>query len=97
MSMENLELDKELLSGVISPKGFEKLLDAEIYGTASPMQWLESRLLTILTVLNSGSSVYFNTGKETGKLESRESFSIWCKKHFPDAYSCFIEAKDENG
>ena len=91
--MENLELDNELSSGVISPKGFEKLLDAEIYGTASPMQWLESRLLIIVTVLKSGASIYFNTGKETGKLESIEEFSIWCKKHFPDAYKCFVEGK----
>ena len=38
--MENLELDNELQSGVISPEGFRKLLEAEVYGTASPMQWL---------------------------------------------------------
>jgi hypothetical protein len=43
--MENLELDNELQSEVISPEGFRKLFEVEVYGTASPMQCLEKRLL----------------------------------------------------
>lgn len=93
--MENSALDNELQSGVISPEGFKKLLDAEIYGTATPMQWLEKRLLIISSVLTSGSSVYFNTGLETGKLDTQKSFAAWCKKHLPDSYKCFIEGKYE--
>jgi hypothetical protein len=91
--MNNLELDNELKSGVISPEGFRKLLDAEVYGTATPMQWLEKRLLIIVETLKSDASIYYNTGQETGKLDSIESFAKWCSKKLPDAYKCFIEGK----
>ncbi len=76
--MEISVLDEQLKSGVISPEGYKQLLDAEVYGTATPMQWLGKRLVIVQSAINSGVSISFNTGSETGKLETAESFNDWC-------------------
>lgn len=91
--METEDLDNELLSGAISPVIYKKLLEAEIYGTATPMQWLEKRLLVILSVINSGEMLSFDIGNESGQIQTLEGFKVWCKRHFPDAYSCFIAGR----
>ncbi|WP_026972710.1 hypothetical protein [Aliagarivorans marinus] len=94
--MQTEDLDNDLLSGVISQESYKKLLEAEVYGTATPMQWLEKRLLLILSAVNSGVVVSFDTGIESGQIETSEEFSVWCEKYFPDAYHSFIAGKHKH-
>lgn len=90
-----LDVDQELQSGRISVAGFKAMRDAEIYGTATPMQWLEKRLLMIDTVLSSGRSVTFDTGSAQGQLCNAEEFYSWCEQHLPVAFECFIRNKKD--
>jgi len=49
--LNNRELDSEIANGYVSIDSLKEFRDAEIYGTATPMQWLEKRL-RILEKLN---------------------------------------------
>ncbi len=86
--MHDLNVDKELKSGVISSEVYKNMLGAEIYGTATPMQWLIAKLVIIHNVIKSGNHVKFNTGNDSGVLDSEKKYFEWCEKNFPSAYNC---------
>ncbi len=88
--MVNFDLDTKLRMGNICETSFKQLEDAEIYGTAAPMQWLEKRLHLVAKVARSGRVISFDTGRTSGEFQGIEEFNNWCKKYFPDAYSCFF-------
>lgn len=84
-------LDAELSKGLVSEEGLKELLEAELYGTATPMHWLEKRLRVIEGAIESGRQVVVHhQGKQT-KLASRAQYESWCAQMLPDAYSCFVK------
>jgi hypothetical protein len=86
-------LDDELCQGLVSAEGLRKLIDAEIYGTATPMQWLEKRLHLIESVIQSGRPVTVDAGSQAITLGNWEQYAAWCAKTLPDAYSCFVKER----
>ena len=88
--MTAFDLDKKLRAGNVCADSFKQLEDAEIYGTATPMQWLEKRLRLIAKVARSEHVINFDTGRESGEFQGIEEFNNWCQKYFPDAYACFF-------
>lgn len=87
--MSEFNIDKELKSGVIDKEVYQQLLGAEIYGTATPMQWLIVQLLVIRDYIKSGKSVKYDTKYGSRILTSEEEFFEWIKKNFPNASVCF--------
>ena len=84
-------MDDELRKGIVSPESFKQLMDAEIYGAATTLGWLETRLKILTDVINSGYSVYYNTGRNNGQIKNMAMFNDWCNKYFPDVYTCFFK------
>jgi hypothetical protein len=91
--MDIIVLDHELASGKVSLEAFKALWEAECYGTATPMQWLEARLLILEHAAISGKSIKVTTPSSSFVLEGKEQFYVWCKASFRDAYACFFEKK----
>ena len=94
--MDIIVLDKELAAGKVSTEAFKALCDAECYGTATPMHWLEARLLVLEQAANSGIPIQVSTQYSSQVLESKEQYYEWCKSSFKDAYACFFEKKHFN-
>ena len=89
--MDMHALDEQLRQGLISQEGLKQLIDAEIYGTATPMQWLEKRLRAIQEVVASGRQVTVHAQNQRVVLANQAEFEAWCARTLPDAYSCFIK------
>lgn len=79
-------IDYELRKGIISIETYTALLNAEIYGTATPMQWLIARLAIIQSTVRSGVNVKFETGNEAGIIKTEKEYFEWCEKNFPSVY-----------
>ena len=86
--MNKSNIDKELESGVVNIEFYKKMLDAEVYGTATPMQWLISKLSIIKNLIKSGIAIKYDTGYESGILDDEKKFLDWCEKNFPTAHAC---------
>jgi hypothetical protein len=86
-ALDELPLDERLSStGLVGRDLFKQFLDAHIYGTVTPMQWLEGRLRVLRRRLEAGStiSVY---DREAGGLRSCASvtaFAAWVSQYLPD-------------
>jgi urease accessory protein UreE len=77
----------------MSRNTFQQLRDAEIYGTATPMQWLEKRLKVMEKTLKKGKEIGLETEEGIQVLRSQSDFYIWCQENFPDAYACFFQIR----
>lgn len=84
--MSDKNIDIELKNGIISADSYKDLLGAEIYGTATPMQWLIAKLSALKILIKSGMVIKFDAGDETGSINTEKEYFDWCEKHFPSAY-----------
>ena len=89
--MVEIELDKELKRGTVTLDALEQLYEAEVYGTATPMRWLEKRLKILENLLDAGNTVVIEKGNLT--IQSTGEFHEWCKNNLPDAYECFFQER----
>lgn len=89
MSIE--EFESEILAGVISENGLQRLQDAEVYGTATPMQWLGERLKILRSLVAAGSPIEIQNKMGKQLLTSEAQFFDWCKQALPDAFASFFE------
>lgn len=84
--MSENNIDFELKKGIVSIETYKTLLNAEFYGTATPMQWLIARLAIIQNMVKSGIYIEFETNYENGTIKSEKEYFEWCEKNFPSAY-----------
>jgi hypothetical protein len=88
-AMDTIALDRELATGKVSSDALKQLWDAECYGTATPMQWLEKRLKILENFAVSGKAIEVSAKSGPIKISNLEDFHEWCQSSFPDAYACF--------
>ncbi|WP_157050524.1 hypothetical protein [Herbaspirillum rhizosphaerae] len=91
--MSNSELDSEIANGYVSAASLKEFRDAEIYGTAAPMQWLEKRLRVLEKLITEGQSLKVYDGTTYMVIQEKSEFYRWSENVFPDASRCFSADK----
>src|SRR4051812_11361391 len=83
----------ELKAGKVSEEGFKQLWDAECYGQAAFMTFLEKCLRTLEEIVKEGRQleVYSTATHAMSILRTEPEFLDWCRQEFRDAYACFFD------
>ncbi|HHG3486971.1 TPA: hypothetical protein ACPVZC_003105 [Vibrio parahaemolyticus] len=83
-----MTIDEQIEQGVVNSDGFNQLIGAEVYGAATPLQWLSKRLNRIRTLIKGGMKFSYDTGFEAAEISTIDEFENWCRKYFPEGYQC---------
>lgn len=95
--MTNSKLDSEIENGYVSIASLKEFRGAEIYGTASPMQWLEKRLRILEKLNEEGRRLRVYDGTTYIVIQEESEFYKWCAIVLPDAYKSFFAERPDGG
>ena len=89
--------EREMRRGNLSPSTFRKLWDAECYGAASSMGYLQTELHRLKSLISSGGFTVSIKPGHRQVIASQDQFYDWVATSFPDAYKCFFERSRSRG
>lgn len=88
--MDAESLDRQLSEALVSHEALRQMVDAEIYGAATSMSWLQKRLTILYQVSASGRPVKVHSSAGVEILATLSELDRWCEQTFRDAHACFF-------
>lgn len=83
------EVDQKIMGGFVTDEILNAFKDAELYGTAPPMQWLGGRLKLLAMRIREGGHVEVITGRHSRSIADLAQLAEWISVELPDAFLCF--------
>lgn len=88
--MDLEDFDDQINAGRVELALFLRLREAEIYGTATPMQWLGKVLSKLQFQLKDGRIVEIEDQNGIEIITDLPGFYEFFRRNFPDAFHVFI-------